>query len=318
MDHKNVSSHWVFILLGFSDRPWLEMPLFLMVLVAYLFTLVGNVAIILVSRLDPKLDSPMYFFLSNLSFLDLCFTTTTVPQMLKNLWGPDKTISYGGCVAQFYIFHFLGATECILLAMMSFDRYVAICKPLHYLAIMHQRLSILLVATAWVSGLANSLLQSSLTVQLPLCGNHVVDNFFCEVPVVIEMACVDTSFNVAMLSVVGTFYALVPLSLILVSYSFIAVAVLRIRSSAGRLKAFNTCGSHVTVVSLFYGPVIGMYVQPSADNSRDKAKLMTLFYSVVTPMFNPFIYTLRNKDVKGALKRLLGKSSQSRGRRGEA
>ncbi|XP_048203293.1 olfactory receptor 15-like [Perognathus longimembris pacificus] len=301
----NATAPDFFILLGFSNHPWLETPLFTVVLLAYVFTLVGNISIIVVSRVDPHLDSPMYFFLSNLSFLDLCFTTTTIPQLLLNLWGPDKSISYGGCVTQFYMFHFLGATECILLAVMSLDRYIAICKPLRYSAIMHQRLCILLVAVAWTSGLANSLLQSSLTVQLPLCGNNKVDNFLCEVPVMIKMSCVDTTFNVAMLSIVGTFYSLVPLSLILVSYGFIVATVLRIRSSEGKKKAFNTCGSHVIVVTLFYGPVIIMYVQPSATNYQDKNKLMSLFYSLVTPMLNPFIYTLRNKDMKGAMKRLL-------------
>lgn len=305
MNLGNESAPKIFILLGFSSHPWLEMPLFIMVLVAYVCTVLGNISIIVVSRKDPQLDSPMYFFLSNLSFLDLCFTTTTIPQLLRNLWGPDKSISYGGCVTQFYIFHFLGATECILLAVMSLDRYIAICKPLRYPAIMHQQLCILLVSMAWLSGLANSLLQSTLTVKLPFCGNNKVDNFLCEVPVMIKMSCANTAFNIAMLSIVGTFYSLVPLSLILISYGFIVATVLRIRSSEGKKKAFNTCGSHVVVVTLFYGPVISMYVQPSSSNSQDKNKLLSLFYSLVTPMLNPFIYTLRNKDMKGAMKRLL-------------
>uniref|UniRef100_A0A8C6HGJ8 Olfactory receptor n=1 Tax=Mus spicilegus TaxID=10103 RepID=A0A8C6HGJ8_MUSSI len=305
MNLGNESAPKIFILLGFSNHPWLEMPLFIMVLVAYVCTVLGNISIIVVSRRDPQLDSPMYFFLSNLSFLDLCFTTTTIPQLLRNLWGPDKSISYGGCVTQFYIFHFLGATECILLAVMSLDRYIAICKPLRYPAIMHQQLCILLVSMAWLSGLANSLLQSTLTVKLPFCGNNKVDNFLCEVPVMIKMSCANTAFNIAMLSIVGTFYSLVPLSLILISYGFIVATVLRIRSSQGKKKAFNTCGSHVVVVTLFYGPVISMYVQPSSSNSQDKNKLLSLFYSLVTPMLNPFIYTLRNKDMKGAMKRLL-------------
>ncbi|XP_029800247.1 olfactory receptor 2B11-like [Suricata suricatta] len=305
MNPGNASFPKFFILLGFSDHPWLEMPLFITVLVAYICTLVGNISIIVVSRVDSHLDSPLYFFLSNLSFLDLCFTTTTIPQLLFNLWGPDKSISYGGCVAQFYVFHFLGATECIILAVMSLDRYIAICKPLRYSAIMHRRLCVSLVAVTWISGLANSLLQASLTVQLPLCGNNKVDDFLCEIPVMIKMSCVDTTFNVTMLSVIVALFTLVPLSLILVSYGFIVAAVLRIRSSTGKKKAFNTCGSHVIVVSLFYGPVICMYVQPSGTNSQDKNKLMALFYSLLTPMLNPFIYTLRNKDMKGAIRRLL-------------
>uniref|UniRef100_A0A8W4FA91 Olfactory receptor n=2 Tax=Sus scrofa TaxID=9823 RepID=A0A8W4FA91_PIG len=203
------------------------------------------------------------------------------------------------------MFHFWGATECILLAVMSLDRYMAICKPLRYPVIMHQQLCIFLVVMAWLSGLVNSLLQSSLTIQLPLCGNNKVDDFLCEVPVMIKMSCTDTTFNVAMLSIVGTFYSLVPLSLILVSYGFIVATVLRIQSSEGKKKAFNTCSSHIIAVSLFYGPVISMYVQPSAANSQDRNKLMSLFYSLVTPMLDPFIYTLRNKDMKGAMMRLL-------------
>ncbi|ELV13518.1 olfactory receptor 2B11 [Tupaia chinensis] len=297
----NASAPSVFILLGFSDLPWLEKPLFAVVLAAYICTLMGNVWVIVVSRVDPHLGSPMYFFLSNLSFLDLCFTTTTIPQLLL----PDKTISYGGCVTQFYTFHFLGATECILLAVMSLDRYVAVCKPLQYPTIMHPRFCAVLVATAWLSGLANSLVQSSLTVQLPLCGNSEVDDFLCEVPVMIRMSCADTTFNIAMLSIVGTFYSLVPLLLILVSYGCIVATVLRVRTTAGKKKAFNTCGSHVVVVSLFYGPVISMYVGPTATHAQAENKLMALFYSLVTPMLNPFIYTLRNKDMKGAMRRLL-------------
>nr|XP_004670924.2 olfactory receptor 2B11-like [Jaculus jaculus] len=301
----NESAPDFFILLGFSDLPWLERPLFAVALVAYVCTLLGNVCIIVVSSVDPQLHSPMYLFLCNLSFLDLCFTTTTIPQLLRNLRGPDKSISYWGCVAQFYTFHFLGASECILLAVMSLDRYVAICKPLRYPAIMHQRLCTLLAAASWLSGLANSLLQSSLTVQLPLCGRNEVDSFLCEVPVMIRMSCADTTFNEAMLSIVGTFYSLVPLSLILTSYGFIAAAVLRIRSAEGKKKAFNTCGSHVVVVWLFYGPVVLMYTQPSAAGLPDASKLLSLFYSLVTPLLNPFVYTLRNKDVKGAVGRLL-------------
>ncbi|XP_006896378.1 PREDICTED: olfactory receptor 2B11-like [Elephantulus edwardii] len=305
MNPGNASVPNVFILLGFSDYPWLERPLFMIVFVAYIVTLVGNISIIVVSKIDPHLDSPIYFFLSNLSFLDLCFTTTTIPQLLLNLWGPDKSISYGGCVIQFYMFHFLGATECIFLAVMSLDRYIAICKPLRYSAIMHQRLCILLVVIAWLSGLAHSLVQASLTVQLPLCGNNKVENFFCEVAVIIKMSCIDTTFNVAVLSIGGTLYSLLPLSLILLSYGFIVATILKIQSSEGKKKAISTCSSHVMVVSLFYGPVICMYVQPSSTDPQNKNKFMSMFYSLVTPLLNPFIYTLRNKDIKGALRRLL-------------
>ncbi|XP_017900970.1 PREDICTED: olfactory receptor 2B6-like, partial [Capra hircus] len=304
---SNQSSLDDFILLGFSDRSWLETPLFVIFLVAYISALFGNISVILVSRLDPQLDSPMYFFVSNLSLLDLCFTTSTVPQMLVNLWGPEKTISYGGCVAQLYISLALGSTECILLAIMAFDRYAAICKPLRYPIIMNQRRCIHMATGTWISGFANSLVQSTLTVLTPRCGQRVMDHFFCEVPALLKLACTDTHVNEAELNVLGALLLLVPLSLILGIYVFIARAVMRIRSAESRWKAFNTCASHLLVVSLFYFTAITMYVQPPSSYSRDRGKIMALFYGIVTPTLNPFIYTLRNKDVKAALRRALTK-----------
>uniref|UniRef100_A0A4W2C6P7 Olfactory receptor n=1 Tax=Bos indicus x Bos taurus TaxID=30522 RepID=A0A4W2C6P7_BOBOX len=304
---SNQSSLDDFILLGFSDRSWLETPLFVILLVAYIFALFGNISVILVSCLDPQLDSPMYFFVSNLSFLDFCFTTSTVPQMLVNLRGPEKTISYGGCVAQLYISLALGSTECILLAIMAFDRYAAICKPLRYPIIMNQRRCIHMATGTWIGGFANSLVQSTLTVLTPRCGQRVIDHFFCEVPALLKLACTDTHVNEAELNVLGALLLLVPLSLILGIYVFIAQAVTRIRSAESCWKAFNTCASHLLVVSLFYFTAISMYVQPPSSYSRDRGKIMALFYGIVTPTLNPFIYTLRNKDVKAALRRALTK-----------
>ncbi|XP_069419239.1 olfactory receptor 2B2-like [Ovis canadensis] len=304
---SNQSSLDDFILLGFSDRSWLETPLFAIFLVAYISALFGNISVILVSHLDPQLDSPMYFFVSSLSLLDLCFTTSTVPQMLVNLWGPEKTISYGGCVAQLYISLALGSTECILLAIMAFDRYAAICKPLRYPIIMNQRRCIHMATGTWISGFANSLVQSTLTVLTPRCGQRVMDHFFCEVPALLKLACADTHVNEAELNVLGALLLLVPLSLILGIYVFIARAVIRIRSAESRWKAFNTCASHLLVVSLFYFTAITMYVQPPSSYSRDRGKIMALFYGIITPTLNPFIYTLRNKDVKAALRRALTK-----------
>ncbi|XP_027265058.1 olfactory receptor 2B11 isoform X2 [Cricetulus griseus] len=302
-----------FILMGFTKYPWLDLPLFFVLLTSYMFTLMGNIAIILVSQLDSQLQSPMYFFLTSLSFLDLCFTTTTVPQMLFNLQGPNKNITYIGCMAQAYVFHWLGCTECVLLGIMALDRYVAVCKPLRYSVIMDHRLCLQLSSTAWLTGLANSLLQSTLTIQLPLCGNQMLDHFFCELPGLIKMSCGNTTVNEITLSVVATFLIMGPLSMILVSYSYIAQTVFRIPSAAGRLKAFNTCSSHLLVVSLFYGPGIYIYMQPSEDGSQDLIKVLTLFYCVITPMANPFIYTLRNKDVIGAMRRLLRKAISTKG-----
>ncbi|XP_074055082.1 olfactory receptor 2C1-like [Macrotis lagotis] len=303
----NNNSFKGFILMGVSDHPQLEMIFFVVILFSYLLTLVGNLTIILISRLDAWLHTPMYFFLSNLSSLDLAFTTSSAPQMLLNLWGPDKTISYSGCITQLYIFFWLGATEGILLVVMAFDRYVAVCRPLHYMTIMHPRLCWQLAAIAWLGGLGNSLIQATFTLQLPLCGHQKVDNFLCEVPALIKIACGDTSLNEALLNGVCAFFTAVPLSIILISYGYIAQAVLKNRSADGWQKAFKTCGSHLIVVFLFYISAIYAYLLPAKSSSQDRGKFISLFYSVVTPMVNPLIYTLRNKEVKGALRRFLGK-----------
>ncbi|XP_012597485.1 olfactory receptor 2B2 [Microcebus murinus] len=305
MNWVNESIPQEFILLGFSDRPWLELPLFVMFLFSYILTIFGNLAIILVSHLDSKLHTPMYFFLTNLSLLDLCYTTSTVPQMLVNICSIRKVISYGGCVAQLFIFLALGSTECLLLAVMSFDRFVAICRPLHYSVIMHQKLCLQLAAASWISGFSNSVLQSTWTLQMPLCGHKEVDHFFCEVPALLKLSCADTTANEAELFFISVLFLLIPVTLILISYAFIVHAVLKIQSAEGRRKAFGTCGSHLIVVSLFYGTAIYMYLQPPSPASKDRGKMVSLFYGIITPMLNPLIYTLRNKDVKGAFKRLI-------------
>ncbi|XP_075399431.1 putative olfactory receptor 2W6 isoform X1 [Tenrec ecaudatus] len=307
MGRINESYLQAFILVGFSDRPGLEIILFALILVFYILTLVGNTAIILLSIVDARLHTPMYFFLGNLSFLDLCFTTSIVPQLLWNLWGPEKTITYHGCVAQLYIYMILGSTECVLLAVMSYDRYVAVCRPLHYTVVMHPRLCLQLVTVAWLCGFLNSFVMCPQTMQLSRCGRRRVDHFLCEMPALIAMACEDTMLVEAFAFALGVALLLLPLSLILISYGMIAAAVLRIKSAAGRKKAFNTCSSHLTVVSLFYGTIIYMYLQPANSYSQDQGKFLTLFYTIVTPSINPLIYTLRNKDVKGAVKKFLGK-----------
>uniref|UniRef100_A0A452UZA2 Olfactory receptor n=1 Tax=Ursus maritimus TaxID=29073 RepID=A0A452UZA2_URSMA len=307
MNLNNASTPKVFILLGFSDHPWLEMPLFIMVFVAYICTLVGNILIIVVSRVDRHLENPMYFFLSNLSFLDLylCYTTSTVPHMLVNICRNKKTISYGGCVAQLIIFLALGATECLLLAVMSFDRYVAVCRPLHYIVVMNRWLCLRVVAFSWLTGFSNSVLQSSLTLNMPRCGHQEVDHFFCEVPALLKLSCADTKPIEAELFFFSVLILLIPVTLIFISYGFIAHAVLRIRSAEGRRKAFGTCGSHMVVVSLFFGTGIYMYLQPPSSTSKDWGKMVSLFYGIVTPMLNPLIYSLRNKDMKEAFKRVM-------------
>nr|XP_020742954.1 olfactory receptor 2G6-like [Odocoileus virginianus texanus] len=309
MKRTNASTPEGFILLGFSDQPHLEMVLLLVVSIIYILTLMGNTAIILVSYFNPKLHTPMYFFLSNLSFLDLCFTTSIVPQMLWNLKGPDKTISYTGCVIQLFVALGLGSTECILLTVMAYDRFSAICRPLHYGVIMHPKLLRQLAALAWISGFVESTVQTILVFQLPLCSHHMMDDFMCEEPALIKIACVNTTFLENELSIAFVFYVVIPLGLILVSYFCIVRTVLKIKSAEGRRKAFGTCGSHLIVVVLFFGTIISVYIQPKSKYTGNYSKFLTLFYTVVTPSLNPLIYTLRNKEVKWALRRLVGRDS---------
>lgn len=315
MDQRNYTPLHGFILLGFSDHPKLETVLSGVVTVFYLITLVGNTAIILASLLDSHLHTPMYFFLRNLSLLDLCFTTSIVPQMLVNLWGHDKTISYVGCVIQLYVYMWFGSIECLLLAVMSYDRFTAICKPLHYLVIMNPHLCLKMVIIVWSISLANSVVLCTLTLNLPRCGNNLLDHFLCELPAMVKIACIDTTAVEMSVFALGIVIVLTPLILILISYGYIAKAVLRMKSKAGQRKAVNTCGSHLTVVSIFYGAIIYMYLQPGNNASKEQGKFLTLFYTIITPSLNPLIYTLRNKDMKDALKKLMRvdhKSTKSR------
>lgn len=307
MEKDNASSPEGFVLLGFSDRPRLELVLFVVVLAFYLLTLLGNVTIILLSALDSRLHTPMYFFLANLSFLDLCFTTGSIPQMLYNLRGPDKTISYLGCATQLFFVLALGGVECVLLAVMAYDRRAAVCQPLRYAVLLRPRRCGQLASLAWLSGFGNSLIMTPQTLMLPRCGHRRVDHFLCEMPALIGMACVDTMALEALAFALAVVIILAPLTLILISYGHIARAVRRIKSAAGRQKALHTCSAHLTVVSLFYGTIIYMYLQPANTQSQDQGKFLTLLYTIVTPSVNPLIYTLRNKDVKEAMKKVLGK-----------
>ncbi|XP_070633821.1 putative olfactory receptor 2W6 [Bos indicus] len=269
------------------------MVLLLVVSIIYILTLMGNTVIILVSYFNPKLHTPMYFFLSNLSFLDLCFTTSVVPQMLWNLKGPDKTISYTGCVIQLYVALGLHrvSMECVLLTVMAYDHFSAICRPLHYGVIMHPKLLQQLAALAWISGFVGSTVQTILVFQLPLCSHHMVDDFMCEEPALIKIACVNTTFLENELSIAIVLYVVIPLGLILVSYGCIVRSVLKIKSIEGRKKAFGTCGSHLIIVVLFFGTLASIYIQPKSKYTQNYSKFLTLFYTVMTPSLNPLIYT---------------------------
>ncbi|EHB11895.1 Olfactory receptor 2C3 [Heterocephalus glaber] len=266
----------------------------------YGVSLVGNAVITLLSCMDVHLHTAMYFFLANHSFLDVSFTTSIIPQLLVKLCGLRKTISYARCMAQFYISHCLGATVCILTAIMSYNHYAEVCRPLHYMVLMHLRLCMGLACTSWLNGLSTSLVGSMLTMLLPLCGNNHIYYFFCEIPLIMQLACVGTRLNVLEMYLASFVYMVLPLRLILLSYGHITKAMLSMRMAKGR-KPFSTCSSHVAVVSLLCGSIIFMYLKPAMNGFHEQGKFMVLFYTVVMPTLNPLIYTLRNKDMHGVL-----------------
>ncbi|MEE6503290.1 hypothetical protein FKM82_004793 [Ascaphus truei] len=297
----NWSSVSEFILLGLSSQPHIQIVMFVVILTFYVISLMGNIIIIWISRVDRRLDTPMYFFLSNLSFLDIWYTSSIVPKMLVNFLSVKKTISFEGCVIQMCIHLSLGGTECYLLLVMAYDRYVAICSPLHYTNIMHPVLCMGMAGGSWMGGLINSLIHTVLALQLPFCGPNVINHFLCEVPALLELACIDASLNKTVIFFCAIVVVMVPFFLILITYAFIISSILKISSSGGRKKVFSTCASHITVVTLFYGTIIFMYMRPGTSHALTQDKMATLFYSVATPMLNPLIYTFRNKDVKEAL-----------------
>ncbi|XP_008849934.1 olfactory receptor 13C4 [Nannospalax galili] len=300
-----------FILLGLSGHPKLEIIFFVLILAMYLVILTGNGVLILASVFDFRLHTPMYFFLGNLSFLDLCYTATSVPSTLVSLISKKRNISFSGCVLQIFFGFAMGATECFLLGMMAFDRYVAICNPLRYTIIMNKRVCTLMASVSWLSGLLNSVVQTSLAMRLPYCGNNVVNHFLCEILAVLKLACADISLNVVTLAVSNMAFLVLPLLVIFFSYMFILYTILRMNSATGRRKAFSTCSAHLTVVTIFYGTIFFMYARPKSqdlfgkDNFQATEGLFSVFYGVATPMLNPIIYSLRNKDVKAAVKYLL-------------
>uniref|UniRef100_A0A8D1Q4Y0 Olfactory receptor n=1 Tax=Sus scrofa TaxID=9823 RepID=A0A8D1Q4Y0_PIG len=293
MDKNQTEEVREFVLAGFSHRPHIEKGLFVLFLFFYVSTWVGNVLIMVTVASDKHLNSsPMYFLLGNLSFLDLCYSTVTTPKLLADFLDNEKLIPYDQCIMQLFFLHFVGAAEMFLLTVMAYDRYVAICRPLHYTTIMSRGLCCALVAASWMGGFVHSTVQTILTIRLPFCGPKQVDNFFCDVPPVIKLACADTSVIELMVST-SSFVVLVS------SYTTILV---KIRSTEGRRKALSTCGSHLMVVTLFFGPCIFIYARPFSTFSVDK--LVSVLYNVITPMLNPLIYTLRNKEVKSAMQKL--------------
>ncbi|XP_074083882.1 olfactory receptor 5M5-like [Macrotis lagotis] len=294
-----------FILLGLTDRPELQPVLFVIFLVIYLITVGGNVGMIVLIRSEPKLHTPMYFFLSHLSFVDLCYSTNVTPQMLVNFLSERKTISFVGCFIQFHFFISLVITDYYMLTVMAYDRYVAICNPLLYSSKMSKTICISLVTAPYVYGFVNGLVQTILMLRLSFCGPNEINHFYCADPPLMVLSCSDTYIKETAMFIVAGSNLTCSLSIILISYMFIFVAILRIRSTEGQRKAFSTCGSHLTAVTVFYGTLFCMYLRPPSETSVEQGKIVAVFYIFVSPMLNPLIYSLRNKDVKDAVKRIV-------------
>ncbi|XP_069098219.1 olfactory receptor 5V1-like [Pleurodeles waltl] len=310
MEKLNYTRLKGFILEGLSSDPRFQIPLFVLFLILYIINLLANMLMIGTITVYIRLHSPMYYFLRNLSLVDISFTSSIVPKMLIDFLSQVKSISFAGCVAQLYSFISFGGVECILLAVMSLDRYVAVCKPLHYTVIMNERVCIILAAISWVAGLLNSLAHTVFTFRLPFCRSNRINHFFCDIPPLLELSCTDTYINEIVVYTSGGSVIIGSFLFTLLSYVFIISAILKIQTSEGRQKAFSTCVSHLSVVSLYFGTIVFTYIRPTSSYALEQDRVIPVLYGVVTPMLNPIIYSLRNKEVQGilrkAIKRLKG------------
>ncbi|XP_049718125.1 olfactory receptor 10AG1-like [Elephas maximus indicus] len=304
-EKSNTTTVTEFTLMGFSDIPNLQWFLFGIFFVIYLMILLGNSIIILITRIDPTLQNPMYFFLANFSFLEICYVTVTVPRMLRDIWTQKGNIYFLACATQMYFVLMFGGTESFLLTVMAYDRYVAICNPLNYSLVMNHKVCIQLVAGSWISGIPVEIGQTSQIFSLSFCGSNTINHFFCDIPPILKLACGNTIVNEMAVYIVAVVFLMVPFLSIIASYGKIISSILKLSSARGRAKAFSTCSSHLTVVVLFYGTAAINYLQPASNKSEGLRKLLSLFYTILTPMMNPIIYSLRNKDVMVALKKLL-------------
>ncbi|XP_029437190.1 olfactory receptor 1019-like [Rhinatrema bivittatum] len=312
MEEENLTTVTEFIILGFPEFPDLQIPLFLLILLIYLIVLMGNLTIIALTCLDPRLHTPMYFFLCNLSFLDISSTSVTLPKLLDILLRNGQRISAGGCFTQVYFFMCLTVEEFFIIAVMGYDRYVAVCHPLHYNVIMNQRLCLLLAIGSWILGLLEPVTHTVLLSHLSYCGSNEIDHFFCELSALLKLSCSST-YSTDLLTYIMSGLVMLPAFLFtLTSYVYIIAAILRIRSTEGRRKAFSTCSSHLTVVILFYGTLTFLYVRPASMQSMKQNKLFALMYNVIIPLFNPIIYTLKNKQVKEAIRKQLPRITRER------
>ncbi|XP_027715507.1 olfactory receptor 13D1-like [Vombatus ursinus] len=305
MEDQNQTFVTMFFLQGLAAYPIFYSVFSLLSFIMYIIILLGNSFLITIIILDSHLHTPMYFFLSNLSFLDICYTSSSVPLILVNFLKDEKSISFVGCGTQMFFSLALGSTECVLLTVMSYDRYVAICRPLRYPVIMNKELCGWMAVSSWMTGVLNSLVQIILALGLPFCGNNVIDYLTCEILAVLKLACTDISLNVIIMIISNVILLVIPVLLIIISYAFILFTILRINSAEGKKKAFSTCSAHLTVVTMFYGTILFMYMKPKSKDSHATDELIALFYAVVIPMLNPIIYSLRNKDVKAAVKNLV-------------
>nr|XP_012416666.1 PREDICTED: olfactory receptor 2K2 [Odobenus rosmarus divergens] len=305
MQGGNLTIWSLFLLEGFSRYPTLDIVLFVFSLVTYLITLLGSISLILVIILDSCLQASMYLFLGNLSLVDICYTSASVPTLLVNLLSSQKTITFSGCAVQMYLSLSMGSTECMLLAMMVYDRYVAICNPLRYPILLNRQVCVHMATASWVTSCLSALLETSFALRVPLCGN-LIDHFTCEILAVLQLARTDSLLMDVIMLVVSVLLLPIPVLLICISYVFILSTVLRISSAEGRNQAFSTSGAHLTVVILYYGAALSMYLKPSSSTSQEVDKIISLLCGVLTPMLNPIIYRLRNKEVKDAMRKVLG------------
>ncbi|KAM5317701.1 olfactory receptor 5AN6-like [Glossophaga mutica] len=292
-----------FILLGFSEFPKLTTVLFSIFLGIYLMTVSWNVGIFTLIKMDPHLHTPMYFFLSNLSLMDICYTSTIAPRMLSDFFKTHIFISFMECTMQYFFLSSLGLTECCLLAAMAYDRYVAICNPLLYTAIMSPTLCVQMVVGSCIAGFFGSSIQLCALLQLHFCGPNIINHFFCDMPQLLILSCSDTFFLQVLISVLTVIFGFTSVLVIMISYGYIFATILKITSAEGSSKAFNTCASHLTAVTLFFGSAIFVYLYPNSGNSQSQKKLASVLYTLIIPMLNPLIYSLRNKEIKDALNR---------------
>ncbi|KAM9095338.1 olfactory receptor 13D1-like [Sarcophilus harrisii] len=311
MNKGNYTAVTEFFMVWLSHSPSLLLPLYVLCLVMYLVILLGNSMLIILSILDPHLHTPMYFFLGNLSFLDICYTSSFIPEMMIIVMSERKSISFLGCALQMVISLGLGSTECILLAVMAYDRYVAICNPLRYTIIMNKGLCAQMAACSWIAGFLISLVQTVIALINPFCRN-IIEHFACEILALLKLTCGDISLNVFIMTAASIVFLITPLLLIFLSYIFILSTILRINSSEGRKKAFSTCSAHLTVVMLFYGSALFMYMKPKSKDINTSDQIIALSYGIITPMMNPIIYSLRNKEVKSVLQKFLIRNSKKK------